>query len=265
MLGDDVGALVREGFRRIGFLRRIVPGREPEHLGLELRIDLARREREAIDAHHHLGDREGGDITADTRLRHHAGDRADHGAAFVEAGVVGREIGASHIAGRMLEIDLGQGLRDLGRGVHEAEGSREDERIALLSELAKHALRIGTFRDILDIVRLDLVAVEILRLLAGDVMGMGVAEIADGPDVKEADLQRISGKRSRAEVGERRACGSAGEKRAAIENDGHGSILFCEWPVQAPARKVLPRQRGASSRPREGRMAMTASATTVAR
>ena len=44
------------------FLARIVPGVDPDHLGLDVRVDLLRRQREGVDAHHHLGDRERADI-----------------------------------------------------------------------------------------------------------------------------------------------------------------------------------------------------------
>src|SRR3954454_3584639 len=61
-LADDVGTLVHQRLRRVAFLARVVPEIAPHHLGLKAWVYLLRGEREGVDAHYHLGDRERADI-----------------------------------------------------------------------------------------------------------------------------------------------------------------------------------------------------------
>src|SRR3546814_6289400 len=95
------------------------------HLDLGVGAHLAGGQDEGVDAHHHLRDREGGDVAELAGLGDVAGDGADDGAALVEARVVDGEVVERLDAGRVLEVDVGELLGDAHRGVHEAERSEE--------------------------------------------------------------------------------------------------------------------------------------------
>ena len=237
VLGDDVAALVDQRLGGIGFLGRIVPGRGPDHLGLEIGVHLLRGERKGVDAHHHLRDREGGDVAGRARFRHVPGDGADHGAALIEAGVVGGDVLGALIAGRVLELQLRELLRHLDRRVHEAEGGGEDQLVAGLGELADGARRVRPLGDVLDEAGLDLGAVFLFQRLAALVVRPGPAMVADRPDIDESDAEgRLGeGAPARKRQGGGSACPEG--KAAAGDDRGHGLRLPGVAGVKTP-RKV---------------------------
>ena len=149
VLDDDVGALAEQHLGGVGFLARIVPGVDPDDLHLEIGIDRLRAEHEGVDAGDDFRNREGNDVAGHARLRHLGGDLADHIAAFMELGIVGRDVVGGLEAGRMLELHIGKFLGDLQRRLHEAEGGGEDDGAAVARQTLDGALGIG-FGDILD-------------------------------------------------------------------------------------------------------------------
>ena len=78
-------------------------------------------------------------------------------------------------------------------GFHEAEGGGEDQLASGACQPLDRTLGIGPFGHVLDIGGLDLVAERLVDRLAGDVMLVGPAEIADRPDIDEADLEPVRG------------------------------------------------------------------------
>ena len=58
-------------------------------------------------------------------------------------------------------------------------------------QLLDRALGVGALGDILEKGRLDLVAQRLLHRLAAEVVLVAPAEVADRPDIDEADLQLI--------------------------------------------------------------------------
>jgi hypothetical protein len=105
----------------------------------------------------------------------------------------------------VLEEDVGVLLGDLQRRLHEAERGREDELMPAPGQALDDALGVGAFRDVLDEGRLDLVAERLLHGLAALVVLVGIAEIADRPDIDEADLQLVlrRGRAAQPEGGQR--------------------------------------------------------------
>ncbi len=84
-------------------------------------------------------------------------------------------------------------LGDLQRRVHVAERRREDQLVAGADQLLDRALGVGTFRHVFEIGGLDLVAEFLHQRLAGELMLIGPAEIADRAEVNEADFQLVGG------------------------------------------------------------------------
>ena len=121
VLQDNVRALVDQRLGGVALLARVVPGVDPDHLDLGLRVHLAQREREGIDAADHLRNRERGDVADDVRLGHLARDQARDRPPLVEAGEVGRDVGRALVTRAVLELHLGELLGDLDGRVHEAE------------------------------------------------------------------------------------------------------------------------------------------------
>ena len=200
----DVGALRDERLGGGALLARVEPRVHPHDLDLGLRVHAAHAARERVDAHHDLGDRERGDVARRVGLGHAARDDAREVAALVEARVVGADVLRALVAGRVLELHLREGRRDLDRRVHVAERGREDEVVAALRELADHALGVRALGHALDVLGRDLRAERLLHLLAADVVLVGPAGVADRAHVDVADLERLAG----------RACAAAGNATA---------------------------------------------------
>ena len=68
MLCNDVGSLIHQHFRGIGFLARVVPGIYPDNFDFDVGVLCLRPEHEGIDAPDNLGYWERGDIADDTAL-----------------------------------------------------------------------------------------------------------------------------------------------------------------------------------------------------
>ncbi len=154
---------------------------------------LLRGEQERVHAEHHFGHLVGAEIAERAGLALHAGDGAEHGAAFMEARIVDGDIVRRLEAGAVFELDVGEFRRDFQRLVHIAVGRGEDQLAALVGEVADHRGGRGVFGDVLDIDGLDLVAERCLQRLAALVMGPGPAEIADRTEEDEADLELFLG------------------------------------------------------------------------
>ena len=96
----------------------------------------------------------------------------------------------------MLELHLRKFLGNLDDRIHEAEGGREDDLAVFARQPFDGAVCIGTFRNILDIARLDLVAQFLLDLLAALVVLIGIAEVADRADIDPAGLELLGLRKS---------------------------------------------------------------------
>src|SRR3546814_6044265 len=73
--------------------------------------------------------------------------------------------------------------------LHVAEGSREDQLVTLLSQVAYDALGIGTFGYVFNKLGLDLVAQRLLHFFAAYVLLPGPAGLANRADIDEAYFQ----------------------------------------------------------------------------
>ncbi len=191
VLEQHVGAAVDQRGGGLGFLRRAEPFVHPHHLGLDLRVDRLRAQREAVDVADHLGDRHRTDHAQRVGLGHGAGDHAGHVGAFVGAAVVGAHVGRGLVAGGMLELHVREIGGDLLDRLHVAEGGAEDQLVALAGHVAQHALGIGRFGHALDEAGDDLVAEFLLDGLAAVVVRERPAAVAHRADVGERDLQRL--------------------------------------------------------------------------
>ena len=189
VLGDDVDTLVDQRLGGVGFLARVEPGIGPHDLDLEVGIDGLRAEHERVDAHHHLGDRERGDVARHAGLGEAGRDHALDVTALVELRVVGRDVRVlALVTGRMLELDVGKLGRDLVRRIHVAERGGEDDVAARTCEALQCALGIGAFRHAFQIGGLDGVAERFLDLEPALVVLIRPAEIADRADIDETRL-----------------------------------------------------------------------------
>ena len=214
VLRDDVRALADQHLRGVGFLARIEPRVDPDHLELEVRVYGLRAEQESVDAHHDLGNGEGRDIAGNPRLRRPRGDLADDIPAFMEARVVGRDVVGPLVAGRVLELHVGKALGDLDRRVHVAEGRGEDQPGTLPRQSLDGALGVRALRHALNVHGLDHVTEFPLEREAALVMGVGPAMIADGSDIDETDLQLVGS-----------GCGARGEGHRQRDRDHSNELL----------------------------------------
>ncbi|MDQ0589778.1 hypothetical protein QFZ47_003887 [Variovorax paradoxus] len=189
--GDHIGVLVEQRHGGIAFLRRIEPLVEPHHDHLGVRIHGPHAERERVDALQHLGNRKARHVARNVGLRHAAGRDAREVAAFVVARVGGGNVGRALVAGDRFELHVGKVARHLERRLHVAEAGREDQPVALLREVADHALGVGALWHVLDEGGPDLAAERRIDGLAALFMLAHPAGIGDRRDVDEADLQRL--------------------------------------------------------------------------
>ena len=222
VLQQHVGAAVDQRLRRLALLRRVEPAVDPHHSRLDLRVDAQRAERVGVDVPEHLRDRERRDEPERAGLRHRAGDHSGEVRVLVELGVVDPHVRRGLVAGRMLELDIGELGRDLEHRLHEAERRRKDELVPLRGEIADHALGVRPFGHLLDERGLHLGAELGLDRLARLVVGEGPAGVADRPDVYPGDLERLGGRRGGLGI-RRRRCG-LGRRRlflAAGRERGH--------------------------------------------
>jgi hypothetical protein len=131
-------------------------------------------------------------------FRHVAGDMADHRAALVEAGRVGRDVRMlAQVARGVLEIDVGEAARDGVRGLAVAEGGGEDHVRAVEDHLRDDPLGIRAFGHAFGVDGLDRVAEGFLDGEAALVVGPGPAVVADRADIDEADGERVVLRRRR--------------------------------------------------------------------
>ena len=243
---------------------------DPDHLDLDVGVDRLGGQIGGVDAHHHLGDRERGDVADGVGLGHLAGDQADDVAALVEAGVVGGDVGRLLEAGGVLELHVGIARRHLDGRVHEPERGGEDEAAAGRGQLVDDALGVRPLGDVLDEVGLDLVAELLLDRLQPLVVLVAPAVVADRPDVDEADLGLGLRQRRRAGQRERGGEHAAGQQFAQSRQSHDLSPTRSELTnspdlAQAAAWNGLPRQAGAVSFTFMASREMITSTTMVAR
>ena len=125
------------------------------------------------------------------------GDDAGDGAPLVEPRGVGGDVRGALHAGGVLELHVGELAGDVDGGVHEAERGGEDQLVPRPGQLADHPLGIGAFGHVLHIGGLDLVAEMRLDRLPALVVLVAPAEVADGADIDEPDLDRVLLRRRR--------------------------------------------------------------------
>ena len=194
MLHDHVGALVEQGLGGVGFLAGVEPRVHPDDLDLDVGIDGLRAEHRGVDAHDDFRDRERADIAEHAGLRHLAGDDALDVAALVEPAVIDRHVLVALEAGGVLEMHVGIFLRDLQRRIHVAERGGKDQLVAGAHELFDRTLGIGTLADVFEVGGLDLVAELLHQRLAGEVVLVGPAEVADRAKIDKSDLELVGGR-----------------------------------------------------------------------
>ena len=189
MLGHDIAALVKKRLGGIAFLAGIVPAVDEDEFQPRLRIDALHPEQRCIDAHDHFRDRHRTDIANHAALRHFPGDDTLDIAAFIEPNVVGADIRGTLVASRVLEEDLRKALGDFQGGVHVPERGREDQVVSFVGKFRDHPLGVGAFGNVLDIARLDFVSEMRHEFLTSDLVLISPAEVADRPEIDEADLR----------------------------------------------------------------------------
>ncbi len=269
MLGDDIDALPDQRASLLGFLARIEPAVDIDHLHGRIRIHLARRDRERVDAHPHLGDRDRAHIGQLVALGHHPRDGAAHRAALVELRVVERQVRQALIARRPLELHVRELPGHLQHGIAEAEARPIDQLVPLLGQLTEHALAVRALGDIGHHRGFHLVLADRLEhLLAAAIVPVVPAIVVGRADQHEADLELFLRKGARSQQRQRR-CGAADlDHRSSVEIR-HRSLL-CDVSrlflrhAQPVATNGLPRHAGAEillSR----RSEMSTSTRTVAR
>ena len=146
-----------------------------------------------VDAGDDLGDRERADIAEHAGLRHLGRDQALDVAALVPSRRIGRHVLVALVAGGVLEMHVRIFLGDLQRRIHVAERRREDQLVAGADQLLDGALGVGALGHVFEIGGLDLVAEFLHQRLAGELVLIGPAEIADRAEVNEADFQLVGG------------------------------------------------------------------------
>ena len=208
----------------------------------------------AVDARDNFRNRVRADVADLVRLGHLARNVALNGAAFVEARVIGRHVGAvALVAGGVLELHIREfGGDRIGR-VHIAKRGGEDDVAAAQSHLGQNALSVGAFRHVFLILDLDLIAVSRLHGQSAFVVLEGPAAIADGADVDEAGLDLVHpcshGRAARKSHAQPKGCGGQkgfsqhsvsprrwGPRRAPVDNR-----------PQREAWKFCPKAAGAFS------------------
>ena len=220
------------------------------------------------------GDRERADEADRVRLRHLAGDDAGHVGDLVELRVVDAHVGRQLVAGRVLELHVGELGGDLEHRLHVAKRGREDDLVALRGEVADDALGIGAFGHLLDDRRLHLVAELALDLLLSEVVREGPAGVACRPDVDPGGLERLGGRggghrcrrgcRGRCRVGDRRGRRlvllAAGHEGRCADGSQSGDLqqrtfLVVEH-VLSSVERYLSHEPGWNGRPSEAGMLM---------
>src|SRR5690606_14432694 len=170
------------------------------------------------------------------------GDYPLHVAAFIEAGIVDRDIRmVALVAGSMLELHVRELAGDIIGRIHETEGRREDDVAAGAGEPLQSPLCIGAFRNVLQIGGLDLVAIFGLHRQPSLIVLIGPAEIADRTDIDETCLG----------LGLRRP--ERQGQRGSRYRSGENGFLHREPPFDHrafssdPARRVVPAKPECSS------------------
>jgi hypothetical protein len=257
---------------RLGLLGGVEPAVDIDHLHRDVGVHLARGDGEGVGAHAHFRHRDRAHISELVGLGHHAGHGAEHGAAFVELGVVEREVGGRDVAGGPFELGVGELLGDLVHVVAIAEAGAVDELVALLRQLAEDALGVRPLGDVGHHGGLDLVGADrIDHFLAAAVMAVIPAIVVGRADQHEADLQLFLRECARAEQRQRRRGATDLDHRASVEVR-HEYLLSYDvsgccgssGPPYAVATKGLPRQAGAEVLPSR-RSEISTSTRTVAR
>ncbi len=189
VLHDHVGTLVEQCLGGVGLLTGIEPRIHPDDLDLDVRVDRLRTEHGGVDTRHDFRDRERADIAEHARLRRLGGDLSLDVAALIEARRISRDVLVTLVASVVLEEDVGIFLRHLDGRIHVAERGGEDQLVSGARKLLDRAFRIGPLVDVLEIGGLDLVPEVLHQRLPPELMLVGPSEVADRPEIDEADLQ----------------------------------------------------------------------------
>ena len=136
-----------------------------------------------------LGDGKGAYVTDLVGLGHRTGDKAVEVVDLVEVGEVGADIVAPLEARAVHESRVGELFAGLDGLVHVAKaGGKDDVALFVLDELGDGGacFALGNAFDVLG----GKPVVLLVELDAGDVMGVGKAQVADGAYVDKAGLDR---------------------------------------------------------------------------
>ncbi len=233
VLGDDVGALRQQGIRRFLLLRRVKPRVRPHHNHLGLRVRLPHALGEAVDASHHLGNRERSHVADLVRLRHLPGHQSTQVPGFFHGSKHRAQVRLRLVAGYVHELRVRKFLRHRHCRVHEPETRGQDQVVVLLRKVADHTLRLRTFRHVLDIGRLHLVTQRLLQRQTSLVVRPRPAHIADRRHIHERDFQLVLRRFRRgwlcgfnSRLGDGRGC-RHGSLRTARRKDYHQHDQSC--------------------------------------
>ena len=194
MLSDHVRAAVEERLGCLTLGLRVEPGVGPDHAHGRLRIHLTDAEGEGVDTADDLGNREGRDVADLVRLRHRSGELTGDEAWLFDLAEAGADVGSCLEPGDMDERRVREILGDVDRRVHVAERRREDDVVAVLSELADHPLGVSrVLRDVLLVGGLD-VRDCFFERESSLIVRVGPAEVADRADIDEPDFDRLTGR-----------------------------------------------------------------------
>ena len=157
----------------------------------------------------------------------------------------------------MLKLDVFEVVGDLEHRLHVAEGGAKNQRVALGSHVANHALGVGRLRYFFDKAGDDLVAKLFFDFFASVVVRVAPAAITDRANISKSDFHRLNlGRRSGGGLWRRRRCrfflfATASQGRRRYGGQGHhleqGSFLQVSHVISLSfkgSRKSKPRHGG---------------------
>ena len=209
VLEQHVSALVQQALGAFGFLGRIKPAVHPDDLGLDLGVHALGTQGEGVDVADHLRNWDRADDTQGAGLAHRTCDHAGHVGTFKGTAVVHAHVFGRLVTGGVFELHVLVVGGNLEHGLHVAKRRGEDDLVALSDQIANHAFCVRAFRHFFDERGLDLVAQLGFQGLATIVVSKRPASIADGADIDEGDLQRVS-------LDGRSRCGLGGSSRSGF-------------------------------------------------
>src|SRR5690606_36806963 len=143
------------------------------------------------DALEHFRNGESTYITDDVAFGHLAGHDTSQVARFIETRVGHAYVGGRLVAGRVDKGDIRELLGHLQRRVHVAEGSREDQLVALLGQVANNALCVSTLGHVFHVLAHYFVTQGLHHLAAAHFLLPAPAGFTDGAHIDKAHLQRF--------------------------------------------------------------------------